>query len=381
VSARRDHRPTILVACASEWLAPARLPRVLARAGAHVVAFCPRAWPLAQTRFVDEVIDAPPELAAYVEALRDHLADAAYDWVLIVDDPLLEALAARRAEPWLDDILPVAGAHPWSRVLASKAAFCTLATEAGLPIPPSRTCWSLADVHAAAAEIRLPLMLKTSGGFAGLGVRLVEEAPELDAAFAALADGTPLVAQRFVEGPIGNTVVLYDRRNGRGVPICWMSAFKVRTWPGPFGPSSARQFMSHADVEPIIRTVGARSGYHGFCALDWVLDERGRLQIIELNARPVPTIHMGPLAGVDFSRAVRELLTGVPRVQPPRPRARRVVPMFPEDVWRAASENSLSLATWLPWPGRFTDVPWHDPPLLLHHLRRFAQAAREARQR
>ncbi|MGZ3430014.1 MAG: hypothetical protein ACXVCV_25360, partial [Polyangia bacterium] len=68
-------------------------------------------------------------------------------------------------------------------------------------------------------------------------------------------------------------------------------------------------------------------------------------------------------------------------VQAPRPRERRVVPMFPEDVWRAASENTLALAAWLPWPGRFSDVPWHDPPLLLHHLRRFASAAREARQR
>ncbi len=368
---------SILVACASEWLAPARLPRVLRRAGARVAAFCPRAWPLAQTRFVDEVIDAPPALDAYVEALRDHLADARYDWVLVVDDPLLEALAARRHEAWLDGVLPVAAANPWSRALASKAAFTTLATEAGLPVPPSRVCRTIDDARAAAAAIGLPLMLKTSGGFAGLGVRQVRAADELESAFAALQDGVPLVAQRFVDGPIGNTVVLFDR----GVPICWHSAFKVRTWPGPFGPSSARRFMSHPDVEPLIRSVGARSGYHGFCALDWVLDGDDRLQIIELNARPVPTIHMGPLAGVDFARAVRELLDGVPRVQPPRPRVERVVPMFPEDVWRAASENSLSLAAWLPWPGRFSDVPWNDPPLLLHHLRRFARAAREARQR
>jgi hypothetical protein len=139
--------------------------------------------------------------------------------------------------------------------------------------------------------------------------------------------------------------------------------------------------MSHADVEPLIRAVGAHSGYHGFCALDWVLGEDDGLHVIELNARPVPTIHMGPLAGVDFARAVRELLAGVPRVQPPRPRIDRVVPMFPEDVWRAASENTLSVAAWLPWPGRFTDVPWGDPPLLMHHLRRFARAARDARQR
>ena len=377
MSARCGGAPSILIACASEWLAPARLPRVLRRAGARVVALSPRAWPLAQTRFVDEVIDAPPAVDAFVEAMRDHLGRTRYDWILIVDDPLLAALAARRAEPWLDGLLTIATAHPWSRALASKAAFCELAAAAGLPVPASRSCSTIDDARAAADAIGLPIMLKTSGGFAGLGVKLVRERRELDASFAALVDGAPVVAQRFVEGPIGNTVVLFDR----GLPICWMSAFKVRTWPGPFGPSSARQFMSHADVEPIIRTVGARSGYHGFCAVDWVLDREGRLQLIELNARPVPAIHMGSLAGVDFSRAVRELLAGTPRVQAPRPRARRVVPMFPEDVWRAASEDSLSLAAWLPWPGRFTDVPWHDPPLLLHHLHRFAQAARHARQR
>ncbi|MGZ3407554.1 MAG: hypothetical protein ACXVAN_13990, partial [Polyangia bacterium] len=153
MSARREEAPSILVACASEWLAPARLPRVLQRAGARVVALCPRAWPLAQTRFVDEVIDAPPILDAYVEALRDHLGDAQYDWVLIVDDPLLEALAARRDEPWLDGVLPIAGAHPWSRALASKADFCALAAAAGLPVPLSRTCANAADARAAADAI------------------------------------------------------------------------------------------------------------------------------------------------------------------------------------------------------------------------------------
>jgi glutathione synthase/RimK-type ligase-like ATP-grasp enzyme len=370
-------KPTILVACASEWLAPARLPRVLRGAGAHVAAFCPRAWPLAQTRFVDEVIDAPPELDAYVDALRDHLSETRYDWVLIVDDPLLSSLAGRRYEPWLEGILPIAPAHPWARVLASKAAFCELATGAALPIPASRTCAVFADACDAVDELGLPLMLKQSSGFAGLGVRLVRDDADLGDAWSAVADGGLVVAQRFVDGPIGNTVVLYDR----GVPIAWMSAYKVRTWPGPFGPSSARRFMSHADVEPLIRKVGALSGYHGFCALDWVLDPDGRLQVIELNARPVPTIHMGRLAGVDFARAVRELLAGVPRVQPPRPRVDRVIPMFPEDVWRAASENALSLASWVPIPGRFTDLPWQDPPLLMHHLRRFYQAARDARRR
>jgi hypothetical protein len=62
-------RPEVLVACASDWTSPARLPRVLAAAGARVTALCARDRALAATRFVDEVIDAPGAPADFVEVL------------------------------------------------------------------------------------------------------------------------------------------------------------------------------------------------------------------------------------------------------------------------------------------------------------------------
>jgi len=366
--------PSVLVCCASEWASPARLPRVLKQAGCWVSVFTARDRALARTRYAHQVVEAPVELDAYVDALRAHLAEVSYRWVLIADDPLLAALAARRDEPWLDGILPIAPGHRWSCALASKAHFSQLAAADGLPVADSHVCASLDGARRAARDLGYPLMLKQSSGYAGLGVRRVVTDEELDAAFARL-QGDLVVAQRFIDGPIGNSVALFDR----GAPICWMSAFKVRTWPGPFGPSSARRFMTHPDVEPLLRRVGELTSYHGFAALDWVLDGAGRLRVIELNARPVPTIHMGALAGVDFARAIRDMLHGTPSVQvPPDPPADApVVPMFPEDVWRASAEDALSITSWLPLPGRFTDLPWQDPPLLLHHLRSFYRAARE----
>jgi predicted ATP-grasp superfamily ATP-dependent carboligase len=369
-------RPEVLLVCASDWTAPARLPRVLAAAGARVSALCAPGRALAATRFVHQVIEAPLALGDFIETLRTHLDAQAYDWVLIADDPLLEALRVRRHEPWLAAILPIPGTHPWSAAIASKADFCRLAGAAGLPQPPSRVCLTLADARAAAAAIGLPLVLKESAGFAGLGVRLVRTEAELDAAFGALEGGLPLVAQRFVDGPVGNTVFLMDR----GRPVCWMSAFKARTYAGPFGPSSARRFMAHDDVEPLLERFGACSGYHGLGALDWVLDAHGRLVLIELNARPVPTIHMGPRAGVDFARAVRQLLAGRTEVQrPPAPTSDGAYAMFPEDLWRAACEKQLRLGEWLSPRGGLADLPWHDPPLLLYHVRGLYRAAQKLR--
>ncbi len=352
----------VLIACASDWASPARLPRVLKKAGAQVHALCAADRALARTRFVDVVHAAPEPLPEFVAALRRHLATQSYDWVLITDDPLLSALAARRDEAWLDPVLPMSGA--WAAALGSKADFCTLGAAAGLPIPPTRICFTVEEARGAAVELGLPLILKESAGFAGLGVRAVRIAAELEPAFASLLE-RPLVAQRFVDGPIGHSVALFHR----GRPICWMSAYKVRTWPGPFGPSSARRFMTHAEVRPLLERVGELTGYHGYCALHWVHAHQ-HLQLIELNARPVPTIHMGPLGGVDFSRAVAAFLDGKIEVQEPPdpPGDAPVVPMFPEDLFRAASEGERSLP--------LGDVPWSDPPLLWHHLRRISRARR-----
>jgi biotin carboxylase len=372
-------KPSVLVACSSEWASPARLPRVLKHAGARVTVLSAPRHPLARTRFADEVVAAPLPLDAYVDALERHLSRRQHDAVLVTDDPLLAALAARQREAWLDGVLPIDGARPWSGALASKAAFAELGTAAGLPVPPSRACTTRAQTRAAAAALGFPLILKQSSGFAGLGVRLTRNRRELDEAWQLLSPGhRELVAQRFVDGPIGNSVFYCHR----GVPVCWMSAFKVRTWPGPFGPSSARRFMSHADVAPILQRLGEVSGYHGFGALDWILDEDGRLRTIELNARPVPTVHMARLAGVDFARALRDSFAGVATVQapPPPPDDAPVHAMFPEDVWRAASDNEpIALTSWLPRPGRYSDVPWQDPALLLYHLHNFYRVAREQR--
>jgi glutathione synthase/RimK-type ligase-like ATP-grasp enzyme len=369
-------RPTILMACSSDWVSPSRLPAVLVAGGARVVAFSAPGYPLTATRFVDEVIAAPAALDAYVDALRDHLRTTRYDWILVADDPLLVALRARAAagEGWTRGVLPIADDHPWAAIVASKDDLAALGSAAGLPIPASRRCETAADAARAADELGFPLVLKQSEGFAGLGVRLVATRDQLDAAWAEIGGGV-VVAQRFVEGPIGNSVFLM----ARGRPICWMSAYKVRTFPGPFGPSSARRFMTHDDVAPLLARIGELTGYHGFGALDWVLGPDRRLHIIELNARPVPAIHMSRRAGVDFARAVRELLSGVPvHVQappPPSPDA-PVHPMFPEDVYRGAVENNLDLRQLLPRRGIPSDVPWRDPPLLAYHVRTLYRAAR-----
>src|SRR5437764_1198075 len=80
----------------------------------------------------------------------------------------------------------------------------------------------------------------------------------LDDAWEFLSVGASLVVQRFIEGPLGNTIALFDR----GRLIRWVSSFKTRTHPGSFGPSSARRFTHREEVGPILDRFGAATGYH-----------------------------------------------------------------------------------------------------------------------
>ena len=111
----------VLVACSVDWASPARLPKVLARAGCRVIVMCPAGSPIEITRFAHEVHVAPRDPAHFVSALRRHLAGRSYDWVIIADDPLLFELAAVSDKSWLEGWFPVDPKSEWVGVLASKA--------------------------------------------------------------------------------------------------------------------------------------------------------------------------------------------------------------------------------------------------------------------
>ncbi len=366
--------PRALVACASAWDAPARLPRLLHDAGMRVTVMCPADAAIARTRYAAAVLVGAPSAAAFLEELTAHLAAHRYDWVIAADDPLLDALASRhlrdRASPaarWL----PIDVGRVTPDLLASKAAFVELARELGLPIPRSLVCRGAAEIRAAGAAIGFPLVAKRARSYAGMGVRRARDVAELEEAARELGDGSDVVVQAFVEGRLGNTAALFQH----GRPVAWLSAFKARTWPGAFGPSCARQLAAPPDVEALLTTLGEALGYHGFGAVDWIASlQTQKLTLLELNARPVPALHLGARDGVDFAVAARAFVRGEP-VPPFAARALRddepVTPLFPQDFYRAVAEDdTAALRGWQAKVARFDDVPWDDPPLLAHYLRR-----------
>lgn len=366
-------RHHVLLACGSDWQAPARLPRLFQRAGCHVTVLASPEWGITKTKFVDEIVAAPTSLDPYVDALRSHLAlnDRKYSWIIAVDDPLIGSLVEQ--DEWTADILPVSS--NLKGALASKAGFVSLAKDLSLPVPEQCVCESIDEALLAARALGYPLVMKLSASYAGIGVRKVDDDSELIGAWSELRADHRVVLQRYVEGQLGNTAALFSK----GRLLASMSAFKSRTWPGAFGPSSARRFVHDTSIDGFLERFGSQSEYDGFCAFDWILGSDNALKLIELNARPVPALHMAKHVGVDFSEAIAVFLNArsssddvKPEPQRPLPiRNAAIFPMFPEDFQRAIAEaDQDGLARFLPDGLGHDDIPWDDPPFLAHVLRR-----------
>lgn len=370
--------PQVLVVTGTQWLALGRMPALLRHAGCRVSVFSHPRAPVARCRRLERVVahDWEPEPARFLEALRQHLAANAYDWVVLGDDFVLNELRRRAEEQWVQPLLPVDVARCPAEAAASKIAFARWMDGAGVPVPAWGEAATIEQAREAAARIGYPVILKPDFGLAGSGVSAAENAQELDAAFrAATAGGERAIVQRFLHGRVGLLEALLDR----GRPVAWIVSLKARTSPGPFGASSARRFIHRPEVKDHLARLGHATGLHGFCGLDFVEDEAGAIAYIELNARPTSGLPLGPIAGVDFAAGVRAMFDGTRATQAPRDFTGRepYVPMFPEELMRIGRERDYGALPALLVSRHFwRNLPWGEPRLWRPYMGRVFLAFR-----
>jgi acetyl-CoA carboxylase, biotin carboxylase subunit len=190
--------------------------------------------------------------------------------------------------------------------IAAKAA----AREAGLPVLGGSD-GPVADVREAlraADEAGYPVLLKASAGGGGKGMRRVESAAELPAAFevaqreaeAAFSDGG-LYVERMLEGArhveiqvladgLGGALVCGDRE----CSIQRRHQKLVEEAPAPHLPDATRQAMHEAALRAV-RVWGYRSAG----TLEFLVDAEGGFYFLELNAR------------LQVEHPVTELVTGL----------------------------------------------------------------------
>jgi glutathione synthase/RimK-type ligase-like ATP-grasp enzyme len=350
----------VLLCASKEFLGASRLPRLFAAAGCSV-AVLSRDWlSMNSSRYVGQRIRTAWSPEDVRHGLEEHIAKFLdkYDLIVLTDEPLMRTFLDRPASPELASRLPLVADSTRLEQMLSKAKSSEKMRAAGIPVPDFRVVRGRNETIR--KEWREPFVVKMDESFNGLGVRIVKSAEE-QSALDEVLEARPIVLQRYVAGPVGTTSVLYEH----GVPKCWFSCLVRRTWPSAVSASTALQPFWRSEIESILTRLGEITGFHGLCGVDWVVDaRRGSLYVLEMNARPTPGLHVSPIAGVCFSRAIAEMLNGNASVQRPADTPGGLYRLFPQNLFPAIADRNFSefLRTW-------QDAPWTDPMLLLHQFR------------
>ncbi len=365
----------LLATLRPDWVAPARLPSLLRRAGIEVHLLAPDG-PAHASRFVHSLPARPADGAEFVRDLREHLAfrPGDYKLVLIGDDLAFAALGRETDRAWLAPWFPVDPRGTNLEALYFKHRFNELCHRHGLPAPENVACRNLAEALAAAEKFGYPVMLKNHLGAGGAGVRQAHDPAALASHYAALSAASPhgLSVQEFVPGPVGNCHIVARR----GRVLQWFCYQTLETWPNAEGPPVRTATIVSPEADQLAFRVAEITGYHGLFGLDWVRSDRdGRIYLLECNPRMTPAVCRAKLFGLDLADVIEDLWSDTPSSDPPRTiRRQGSERTFPLDVLRCLDDGD--------WRGLWANacdtlllrnsIPWRDPHLVYHSFRLIA---------
>lgn len=270
------------------------------------------------------------------------------------------------------------------RTVSCRALLIEAAAAAGLRTPAQRRARSLAEATAAAGDIGYPLMLKREGTCGGSGVALVRDEAGLVEAFRAAArkarakralrhlfgfrasrDGSPITLQAHVAGTLAMCTVACE--GGRVIEGISFSAERLD--PPVTGSSTVVKPIDHPEMEATAHRLVAALGCSGFVSLDFILSADGGAYLIEMNARPVGSGHLGRRFGHDVYGAWLRRFPGRRDDGPHEvSTSAHAVALFPKEMGRDPLSPDIA-----PDAGAFHDVPWDEPRVLADYGERLTR--------
>ncbi|MFN0074051.1 MAG: acetyl/propionyl/methylcrotonyl-CoA carboxylase subunit alpha [Chloroflexota bacterium] len=200
------------------------------------------------------------------------------------------------------------------RLLGSKTSARQVMQAAGVPVVPGalKALPTAELVAEAASDIGYPIALKAVSGGGGKGMRVVQRAEDVEAAFrtasseaaAAFGDGS-LYVERYLERPRHVEVQILADHHGNAVHLgereCSIQRRHqkvIEESPSPVVNEELRARLGQAAVNAALA-----SGYHNAGTVEFLLDSHGEFFFLEVNAR------------LQVEHPVTELVTGIDLVR------------------------------------------------------------------
>ncbi len=200
------------------------------------------------------------------------------------------------------------------RLMGDKAQARRAAKNAGIPIVPGTEdpVKTVEDARKWAKEIGLPVIIKAAAGGGGRGMRIVRNLDKLDELFhqaqheAAISfHSSEVYIEKFIERPRHIEFQVLGDEYGRCVAIAERECSIQRRHQKLLeeGPSPRLDAETRKKMCDIVGKALSEIGYSNAGTVEFLMDEKGDLYFIELNAR------------IQVEHPVTEAITGIDLVQ------------------------------------------------------------------
>jgi acetyl-CoA carboxylase biotin carboxylase subunit len=200
------------------------------------------------------------------------------------------------------------------RQMGDKAQARRIAKKAGIPIVPGTEdpVKSVDDARKWAQEIGLPVIVKAAAGGGGRGMRVVRSLDKLEELFhqaqheAAISfHSSEVYIEKFIERPRHIEFQVLGEENGKCVAIAERECSIQRRHQKLLeeGPSPSLDAPTRKRMCDIVGKALTEIGYSNAGTAEFLMDEKGDLYFIELNAR------------IQVEHPVTEAITGIDLVQ------------------------------------------------------------------
>jgi predicted ATP-grasp superfamily ATP-dependent carboligase len=370
-------KSVLLVATATKWLAAARMPSALRRAGFEVALLAPRGSLAERSRYVAKIghlaANATPRdwvfaFAAMVKATSPRL-------VVPCDDTavrLMQMLALAPPpdmQPGIQAELSALvreslGNPEHFRTSVDKARLPTVAEALGVRVPPYAIAGDVNEAQAFAASHGYPVVLKRSHGAAGEWVAIASDPTELARTYARFAAaeapdlereaGARMLVQAYVAGKVFSQAMAA----WEGAVLAGFVREKLVTYT-PLGPATVVRCLRMPEIRQFSERLAIGLGMSGFFGLEYIVDAcTGEAYLLEINRRATPATSLGSMIAVDLCTALYAAVNGQPQLgrRDLDPGEEHLIAHFPQEWLRDPQSRYLRDFR--------IDAPWDDPEVM-----------------
>jgi len=309
-------RPMILTTV--RWFSSARLANALSEAGFSVSACRPDGHPL-------DVVETLATVRRFhrlwpLRSIATAIRAANPDLVMCDDEPALALLRrlygrVRTTDPDMASLLARSLGHieDWHSI-TSRTMLAGEARAINLAAPDTAVIDSADGLRKWADEHELPIVLKTDGSWGGRGVILLGDLANLPRVWRRISSApgllrglkravfdhelNTLVAWRCRERPVVNAqqfcagreaIVTAASVDGRVQALVCLEVVQASD---VLGPAAVVRIIDQPQMAETARQLIRRFGLTGFSGFDFMIEDSGNPQLLEMNARITPTAHL-----------------------------------------------------------------------------------------